>query len=128
MDPELTEVNGGDFEAVDEFLEKGEFQPTYLAKEWMADIGPAGRLDEVDTHKEDSVQIKRLAKLYLLAGRLKLPKMQLLIRQKLIAGFPRGYPYKVMLVFVGQIFRAMPGTVQDAAALPDTGGRDPLKE
>ena len=63
------------------------------------------------------MQVKRLAKLYLLAGRFKLPTMQLLIRQKLVAGFPSGYPYK-----------AMPGTVQDAAALPDTGGRDPLKE
>jgi hypothetical protein len=129
MDPELTEVSGGDFGAVDEFLKTGEFQPTYVAEELTADTRlEAGRLDGVDTHKEDSAQIKRLAKLYLLARRFKLPTMQLLIRQKLIAGFPRGYPYKAMLVFVGQIFQAMPGTVQDAAALPDTGGRDPLKE
>jgi hypothetical protein len=53
--------------------------------------------------------------------------MQLLIRQKFIAGFPRGYPYKAMLVFVGQIFQAMPGTVQDAAALPDTGGQGSIE-
>lgn len=129
MDPKLIEVSGGDFDAVDEFLETGELQPTYLAKEQTVDIGPgAGRLDGVDTHKEDSVQIKQLAKLYLLAGMFELPKMQLLIRQKLIAGFPRGYPDKAMLVFVGQIFQGMPGTVGDAAALPGTWNKDPLKE
>lgn len=129
MDPGLMKVSDVDFEAVGEFLETGEFQPTYLAEERAADIEPgAGKLDGVDSQKKDSVQIKRLAKLYLLAGMFKLPKMQLLIHQKLIAGFPRGYPDKAMLAFVGQIFQGMPGTVDDAAALPESGDRDPLKE
>jgi hypothetical protein len=69
-------------------------------------------LDGVNTHREDSVQIKQLAKLYLLTRRFKLPTMQLLIRQKLISGFPHGYPYKTMLVFC---WTDIPGDAGDGA-------------
>jgi hypothetical protein len=53
MDPELIEVSGGDFDTVDEFLETGEFQPTYLAKEQTVNIGPGlvGWMELIQTRK-----------------------------------------------------------------------------
>jgi hypothetical protein len=81
MQPELMGVSSGSFEAVDEFLEMGKFQPAYLAKERTAEIGlgckPSG-----------------WPGCTCLQGSIKLSKMQLLIRQKLISGFPRGHPRK----------------------------------
>ena len=141
MDPDLMEVASPLFESVDEFLKTAEFQPLYVPKEGRTDFEPgAGGLDGVEGHKQYSTELLRLGELYVLAGKFKMPKMQLLIRRKIIAGFVEGWSYKAMLVFVGQIFRHMPGTVENAAAAaaPDQGGgggegegaepKEPLKE
>jgi hypothetical protein len=39
MDPEFTKVSDGDFGAVDEFLETGEFQPTISPKNGQRILG-----------------------------------------------------------------------------------------
>jgi hypothetical protein len=67
MDPELMEVSSGGFGAVDEFR-NGRVSANVSRRRtdggyWAGD----GRLDGIDTHREDSVQIKRLARLCLLA-------------------------------------------------------------
>ena len=117
MDPDLMEVASPLFESVDEFLKTAEFQPLYVPKEGRSDFEPgAGSLDGVDGHKDYSTELLRLGELYVLAGKFGLPKMQLLIRRKIVAGFAEGWSYKTMLVLVGKIFRDMPGTVENAAA------------
>jgi hypothetical protein len=133
MDPELMGVSTGEFDAVDEFLKTGEFQPFYVAKEGRTDIQPgAGSLDGVRGHKQYSTQLLRLGKLYVMAGTFKLPKMQLLVWQKVVAGFPSGWSSKAMLALIGQIFQDMPGTVENAATSLDQGEgsdiNDPLKD
>ena len=133
MDPDLMDVKATLFDAVDEFLKTAEFQPFYVPKEGRADFEPgAGRLDGVNAHTEYAAQLLRLGKLYVMAGKFGISKMQLLIRQKTIAGFPDGWSYKTMLEFVRQIFRDIPGTVENAAASPDRSEgvdtNDPLKE
>ena len=119
-DPDLRKVDCGDFEAVKQFLKGGEFEPRYVHQKDNDGViqAGAGSLEGITTLKDDCTQITRLGKLYLLARKFDLSNMQDLIRQKLVAGFPRGYRAKTVLLLIGQIFKTIPGNVNDAVALP----------
>jgi hypothetical protein len=63
-----------------------------------------------------------------LAGKLGLEEMQGLVFKKLKAGFPDGWEPRVMLEMIEQVWGDVPGTVDDAAMIVGTGGKDGLKE
>jgi hypothetical protein len=129
MDPDRADVSAADFEAVGQFLQTAEFEPVYIhrAEDGRATEG-SGSLEGVENVEGDSEQVRRLSRLYCLARRFGLVKMQGLVFKKLKAGFPGGWEPRVMLRMIEQVFRDVPGTVDDAAAVEMTGERDGFKE
>jgi hypothetical protein len=129
MDPDLADVSAGDFEAVRQFLQSGEFEPMYIHRAEDASIASGnGSLEGVETVQQDSEQIARLGRLYVLARRFGLVGMQGLVFKKIKAGFPAGWASRVMLGMVEQVWRDVPGTVDDTAAVAGTREKDALKE
>jgi hypothetical protein len=110
-------------------VQSGEFEPMYIQQAEDARVVEGnGSLEGVENVEGDSEQVRRLGRLYCLARRFELVKMQGLVFKKLKAGFPGGWEPRVMLRMIEQVFRNVPGTVDDAAAVELTGETDALKD
>ena len=125
MNPKLKNVNPSDFEAVAQFLDQADFDPILeintSSKGAKVPIEPGtGRLAGIRTTTQDSEQLLRLGRVYTLALKLQVPKLPDLARQKIVAGFPRGWAFSPMLQMVRQVFDDIPGCVDDAAAVTES--------
>jgi hypothetical protein len=118
MRSDLKDLDTVLFEKVKQFLERNEFFSIYLPAEGRTDLDiGAGTLAGIDTVKEDADQLIILGELYALAGHFAISNLQHLVFNKIAAGFSRGWDYRAMLHLVHQIFRDIPGIVDNTAAL-----------
>lgn len=71
IDPDLQDISPKNFEAVQQFLQSGEFEPMHihLADDSSITTG-SGSMEGIEIVRQDSEQIRRLERLYVLAGKL----------------------------------------------------------
>jgi hypothetical protein len=122
MDPDLQDISPKDFEAVQQFVQSSEFELMYIHQaDDSSKASGNGSPEGIETVEQDSEQIRRLGRLYVLAGKLGLEEMQGLVFKKLKAGFLDRWELWVMLQMIEQVWSDVPATVDDAVMIVGTG-------
>jgi hypothetical protein len=118
MRSDLKDLDTALFEKVRQFLQSNEFFSIYVLAEGRIglDVG-TGTLTGIDAVKGVIGQLIISGELYALTHRFAISNLQHLVFNKIIVGFPCGWGCRAMLHLVHQIFKDIPGTVDNATVL-----------
>lgn len=123
MDPDLQDISAEDFEAVQQFLQSGEFEPMYirLAEDARIASGNSSLEGDRDCRAE---YIRRLGKALRSCEEAGIGcHAGLGVQEAFKAGFPDGWEPRVMLGMTEQVWAYVPRTMDDPAMIAGTGRR-----